>query len=298
MRRSTLALTVSALLLAAPGVAMASTVTGNAVSAGTATFRAAPGEINDLAVTEQHPFEYLFDDVAFMIAGKGCTSTSFTSATCFGSQGTEVFLKDSDDHANVTVSTKATVWGGAGNDTIDADSFGATTAVYGEGGNDFVEAGGESGQIADGGPGNDTVHCCGFAGGGTALGGPGDDEVRYQTALGGPATIDAGTGDDTVVAQPTGFTASATGGTGDDVIVIDGVTPQHQAPTGYTVTGDDGNDTLVGGPHGDTIDGGAGRDYIDVRDGGADTVTCGAGADIVRFDASDTIDPDCETRLG
>ena len=31
------------------------------------------------------------------------------------------------------------------------------------------------------------------------------------------------------------------------------------------------------------------------RGGGADTVTCGAGKDVVLYDASDTVSGDCET---
>jgi Ca2+-binding RTX toxin-like protein len=88
-----------------------------------------------------------------------------------------------------------------------------------------------------------------------------------------------------------------TGGVGDDVLVIDGQFHSYVPPVGYTVTGDDGDDTLVGGPQDDTIDGGAGRDFVDVRGGGADTVTCGSGNDVVRFDAADTIAGDCETQL-
>ena len=38
-----------------------------------------------------------------------------------------------------------------------------------------------------------------------------------------------------------------------------------------------------------------GNDYIDVRGGGADTVTCGAGVDVVLADASDTVSGDCES---
>ena len=39
------------------------------------------------------------------------------------------------------------------------------------------------------------------------------------------------------------------------------------------------------------------RDYIDVRDGGADSVSCGPGKDVVLYDASDTIASDCEIAL-
>jgi Ca2+-binding RTX toxin-like protein len=298
-----LILTAAVLTLGVPGVAHAGTVSvvgGTPVESGTATFRAAAGEINDVTVHDTHPFEHMFDDVAFMIAGRGCTSTGFTSASCIATRGVSVDLRDLDDHGHVVVgSGNAELRGGSGNDTLDADSTTQGTQVYGQGGDDDVSAGGEGGQVADGGAGDDTVRCCGFAGGGTALGGSGDDLLRYATALGGSISIDAGTGDDSVAAQPAGnaSSATATGGTGDDIIVIDGNPPSSGTPHGYAVSGDDGDDTLVGGPQADTIDAGAGRDFVDVRGGGADTVTCGAGRDIVRHDATDTIDADCEIQL-
>ncbi len=67
---------------------------------------------------------------------------------------------------------------------------------------------------------------------------------------------------------------------------------------GLTVSGGGGADTIIGGVFADTIDGGVDRDYIDVLDGGADTVSCGLGTDVVRHDATDTIAADCEILLG
>ena len=297
-----LALTAATLTLAAPGVARAGTasvVGGNPVETGTATFRAAPGEVNDVTATEGHPFEHIFTDAASMIAGRGCTSTGPTSASCTATRGVIVDLRDMDDRGRIEAHSGVTaqLLGGAGDDTISADSFVGSTEVRGQGGDDSVTAGGEGGQIADGGPGNDSVHCCGFSGTGTALGGSGADLIRYEHGEGGGIDIDAGTGDDAVVATPTAFHGSAAGGAGDDVIVIDGTNPRFFTPVGYDVTAGDGDDTVVGGPQDDTIDAGADRDFVDVRGGGADTVTCGDGQDIVRYDAADTIDPDCEIQL-
>ncbi len=75
------------------------------------------------------------------------------------------------------------------------------------------------------------------------------------------------------------------------------------------ITGGFGNDTLTGGPGTDTIfgdDTGSycsiyscqlpfGNDTIDVRDGEADNVDCGVGADKVVADALDAVAPNCET---
>ena len=71
-----------------------------------------------------------------------------------------------------------------------------------------------------------------------------------------------------------------------------------------TVYGGGGNDDLwalarrdvthEAGEPADTVDGGAGNDRIHVRDGEADTVTCGAGFDVVRADFKDKVATDCE----
>src|SRR3954451_25043096 len=100
MRRSLLIITAAVLTLGVPAVAHDGTVSvvgGDPVYNGTATFRAAPGEVNDLTVREPHPFMPTFTDAAFMLAGRGCTSTGFTEASCIGNGGTDVYLRDLDD---------------------------------------------------------------------------------------------------------------------------------------------------------------------------------------------------------
>jgi Ca2+-binding RTX toxin-like protein len=61
-----------------------------------------------------------------------------------------------------------------------------------------------------------------------------------------------------------------------------------------SVTGGSGNDILRGNQGIDTISGGAGDDSIDVRGDRADMVSCGAGTDSVRADATDLVAADCE----
>jgi Ca2+-binding RTX toxin-like protein len=93
-----------------------------------------------------------------------------------------------------------------------------------------------------------------------------------------------------------------TGGNHDET--IDGGAGDDTLEGGY------GNDTIVGGPGRDRIyadmsrsDCGVlqscsdpyGNDTIDVRDGEADTVSCGVGTDKVLADAVDTVAADCET---
>lgn len=69
------------------------------------------------------------------------------------------------------------------------------------------------------------------------------------------------------------------------------------------VGGGDGNDTLAAGAGADTLDGGGGADSLDggpgddtvrSRDGEADRVACGDGADQVEADSFDELAPDCE----
>jgi hypothetical protein len=61
-----------------------------------------------------------------------------------------------------------------------------------------------------------------------------------------------------------------------------------------TVAGGAGNDAVDGGPGTDSLDGGPGDDRLTTRDGVADRVTCGEGADQVDADSVDELAGDCE----
>ena len=299
MRRVGLGALLAATFFVAPGVASAGRVfipnDSPPFPNQVAIFRAFAGEVNDLDVSGGNGFVF-FDSLSLLTAGAGCAVQPNSSVTCeAGTSVVEAHLRDRDDTAHVLISGTARVWAGSGDDHVIADSFSGATFVYGEGGDDDIAANGEGGQLADGGSGNDVVHAGGFAGNGTGLGGSGTDLIRFQTVLGGLATLDGGTGDDTIVSQPAGGTA--TGGIGDDIIAIHGLIPQMSGG-GFTVSGGTGDDTIIGATFADTIHGDAGRDYIDVLNGGADTVDCGSGSDVVRFDATDTVAADCEILLG
>jgi hypothetical protein len=142
-----------------------------------------------------------------------------------------------------------------------------------------------------------TLRTGGGSGEAFEYGGPGRD-VLYGAGTIGTMTLDAGTGSDVVVARPSGYPSTVTGGDGADIIAIYGVDSSPYEPDGrFTIDAGAGDDTVIGGIHDDTVDAGADRDFVDVRDGGSDTVTCGSGLDVVRFDAGDTIAADCEIRL-
>ena len=298
MRRVTLGTLVAAIFLVVPGIAFAGEVlipkNSPPFPNTPAVFRAFNGETNDLTVTGGLGFVF-FDSLALITAGPGCTLLPDGSGSCPDVKVVEAYMKDQDDTVDLTISGVARVWAGSGDDFVRADSFSSGTFVYGQGGDDDIAAGGEGGQLTDGGSGNDIVNAGGFAGNATGLGGSGTDVVYYRTVFGGHATLDGGTGDDTIITHPAGGTAA--GGNGDDIIVIHGQVPQFPGG-GFTVSGGDGADTIVGDVFADTIDGGDDRDYIDVLNGGADTVACGSGTDVVRYDATDTVAADCEILLG
>ncbi len=61
------------------------------------------------------------------------------------------------------------------------------------------------------------------------------------------------------------------------------------------IFGGAGNDTIFGNLDPDEVDGGSGNDRISVINGGADSVVCGAGNDVVFTDPRDKIAGDCES---
>ena len=212
--------------------------------------------------------------------------------------------------------------GGDGNDTMQ--SFSGPDVVRGEGGDDSVSAGKEepetnAADVVDGGPGFDRIpevdadYNRGF-----------DDNVSV-TVDGQPNDGEAGEGDNVIAVEKIRVTADqatvvgsdanddffveANGGTikgmggNDRLIAYDG----HE-----TLEGGDGDDYLEGGFGNDVLDGGPGvdqfmgdrtetnviaigNDQIRARDGNSEPVSCGIGADTAQVDASDVVDPSCES---
>ena len=176
-------------------------------------------------------------------------NTSFTTVVTLGSEHDDVLAfsypggLELREKSGTTMT--ATIYGGAGNDTIkgsnrDSASYSETLRgeagiddIQGNGGDDIIY-GGDASDVLDGGPGEDTIY--GDAGNDTIFGGPDND------------TIEGGPGDDTI-----------RGGDGDD-----------------DLEGNAGNDRISGGNGDDTIDGGEGGDVL-CGDGesGGDTITDG-----------------------
>ena len=61
------------------------------------------------------------------------------------------------------------------------------------------------------------------------------------------------------------------------------------------IFGGHGNDRIFGNLGPDTIQGGPGDDRINVVRGETDSVTCGAGKDVVFADPNDHVARDCES---
>ncbi len=221
--------------------------------------------------------------------------------------------------------------GGADDDTLKGDLGGDT--LLGGDGNDaldpdgYASAGEWAGDTVDGGAGVDTVAIYnadgqeasrppfdltldGVANDGRQ--GEGDNVAGVEKFnLGAAGTFVGDDAANEVTAPETGAAGSYDGRGGDDVITAGDA--HGDVVTGGagndTLTGGFGNDTITGGPGKDIVNGdragrcnelhcdlpgGQGDDTIDVRDGEADSVTCGIGTDKVTADAADAIAADCE----
>lgn len=218
-----------------------------------------------------------------------------------------------------------TVLGGGGNDRID--SLAGDDILDGGPGNDVLlerrysgSLTGQGGHGADrliGGPGTDrfsytertdpiTVTLDGLANDGEA--GEGDNvgsDIEFVEGGDGPSRLFGDGGPNRL--EGTGFENTEIHGGGGNDTLNGGAGPSQ-------VFGDAGNDDVRGSAGNDLIDGGAGtdslygdedtcsftgcsggNDTIRARDGEADSIACGPGADQVTVDTLDTVAPDCES---
>jgi Thrombospondin type 3 repeat/RTX calcium-binding nonapeptide repeat (4 copies) len=107
--------------------------------------------------------------------------------------------------------------------------------------------------------------------------------------------IDLGEREDTAtVALPVATTVLA--GPGADRVESGSAADELSGDEGNdTLDGGGGDDVLAGDEGADTLAGGAGSDRIAARDGEADSVSCGEGADTVEADTLDRVAADCES---
>jgi Ca2+-binding RTX toxin-like protein len=160
---------------------------------------------------------------------------------------------------------------------------------------------------------NDTASIgCPPSGATTAFSSGGGNDVIYLTNLPGVtpdnSTVDGEDGDDVIVdgcfRSGGSLTNSLNGGNGNDVIIQNGADPDSPVDDSGNLSGDAGNDLLVGGQGDDSLDGGDGNDILvggpgddtfstsdngddiyiihkgDVNSGGTESYTC-VGNDII-----------------
>jgi Ca2+-binding RTX toxin-like protein len=194
--------------------------------------------------------------------------------------------------------------GGAGDDRLllgdgDDGAFGGDgndRDISGGRGDDQLE-GGEGDDTLNGGDGDDLLDFFGFGTGGadTFNGGSGFDTAGLFGTPSVSGTLDGARNDgapgenDLIggdVEDIEAAAADAGGGPGSVTLTGDANTNELVVFFGNgTITGGNGNDSLIGGPHTDTIN---------ARDGFADRVTCGAGNDTAVVDSLDVVSTSCE----
>lgn len=222
-----------------------------------------------------------------VVVGAGTISGRFGTVMLEGSDFDDLLAPSDGDYAGFS-----TVWGYGGNDNIIAAY--KTQTIYGGAGNDTIDARGtQYGSLFEGEDGDDTIYLNtnGFS---LARGGAGDD-----TLVGG-GNLFGGTGNDRLIVQFSYYNNAAFGEEGDDILSGEG-DPENPLLPGTTsplalfggsgadqLTGGKGNDTLYSarmsqgsavddnGSEVDVINGGAGDDtiyagYGDVINGGSGT---------------------------
>lgn len=211
----TTVLVVMAALLAV-AAAPASAASTVSVEAGVLLVMAAPGETNQVSVSEripapgQEPSEYEVRDAsAGTVAGSGCApdprSPAYVNCPMAGVQSIVIRLGDGDDSAerNTPTGIPVSVYGDVGNDQITR----ATLADGGEG-NDHLNDGDdlrggpgddrlEGQRLLDGGDGNDVLQKTGGKAGGRLAGGSGDDSLQSDDAW--ADELQCGAGRDVIV---------------------------------------------------------------------------------------------------
>jgi hypothetical protein len=298
----------------------------------TITYQAAPGEANFVTVNWGNvgagpDFIPSLDDHAEIVAGPGCTDDAALSARCPGA-GTDplyvIRLGDGNDIARSindhAVGHRVQFYGEAGDD--DLESGGSSDLLDGGDGNDELTPDDDDagpGDVIVGGPGVDTLQ----TGNPTAASGPiavsfdgvandgypgeADNYAPDMENLSAPAwapAINFVGNDGPNVVQLRGEAADTVAGLGGDD-TIDGANGNDVLDGGAgndTIFGGGNDDTIIGGPGLDSLSGEgsasglfisvAGNDRIDARDGVAELLNCGPGADSAIIDALDTVPQD------
>jgi hypothetical protein len=221
--------------------------------------------------------------------GLGCTGSA-TNVTCAVDFITRlvIVLGPGDDTIaaapTLPIGMHAEISGGPGRDTLRG-ADGSNDVLRGDEGDDVLD-GGFGDDTIDGGPGDDAITA--NLGADVFRGGPGIDALSYA-AYTAPVRVTIGGGaDDGQIGETDdvgGDVERVDGGTGNDTLIGSGA--------GDQLYGNAGGDALDGGGGADLLVGGADDDVITARDGVADLISCGDGADGAITDQLDAADS-CE----
>ena len=226
-----------------------------------------------------------------LASGLGCTGNG-NNVTCAVDFITRVVidLGPGDDQIaaqpTVPIGMHAEIHGGPGRDTLrGADA--SNDLLFGDEGDDVLD-GGFGDDKLDGGAGDDALTA--NLGVDIYRGGTGIDALSYA-AYTSPVrvTVGAGGADDGSVGETDdvgGDIERVDGGTGGDTLI--------GSAGNDLLYGNDGSDILDGGAGADLLAGGADNDTIAARDGVADLISCGDGADALTSDQLDAADS-CES---
>lgn len=327
-RRSAVALCATLCLLLPAAAAHAGTLS---VSGTTITYVANPGEANFFTVNWGNvgagpDFIPSIDDHATITPGPGCEA--YAGGYQCPSAGTNPLvvarLGDGNDFGQ-SINDKATghavqLYGEDGNDDLDSD--GSSDLLDGGPGNDEMtpddnDPGG--GDVVVGGPGEDTLQTGNPTGGVAPIAvsfdgvandgyvGEGDNyaaDLENLSATGTSPSINFVGNDARNVVQLRSESADTVQGLGGDDL-IDGANGNDVLDGGAgndTIYGGGNDDTIIGGPGLDSMNGEGstsglftsvfGNDRIDARDGVAEQLNCGPGADTAIVDPLDTVPQD------
>ena len=240
---------------------------GGSLEFGTSGVNFNPGPTEDLPDAD-----VIHNDTSESLSSHGSTESDVVKAQGGPGSGAplnrpiRIFGRGGDD----------VLWGGNASDDLRGDE--GEDQVQGFGGSDFVAGGFDNATntLLSGGDGDDIVEATGGLDG--VDGGPGADDLTFVNVAGVSARLE-GTNIETVF------------GTSFDDVLRGGSGPE-------TINGEEGNDEIDGGGGADQIDAGADNDSVLVRDGVADTATCGPGTDSATADALGVdLITDCETVL-
>ena len=313
------ALTIGA-LGGAPAVAGAATLSG---AAGTLAYTAAGGKENDVTFLQTTAGSgrvvVTAADTDPIAASGSCAAVSASPGQyeCTGIATLVADAGDRDDSLSAGLEDiTARLTGGAGADELGGGD--AADTLDGGDGNDDL-SGGEGGDTLEGGAGDDLLF--GDSGADALRGGAGNDNLQPAAgaddvsggadfdfvSVGGSATPPPDVSV-TLDDRPNDGPAGAGANVHSDIEDVDASSSDSTAgavPGNVTIVGTAGANRLsirfvgkgsiTGGAGNDWLSGGFYDDTINARDGFADRVQCGGGADLAIVDTLDSVSGDCET---